>query len=143
LCKQTLEVVTINQGCFTIGLRQNTSEHSVIIMIMALRPVLVLVLLWTLKLEALTIARVLGMAICFLGVAPLETESGYSKHSPLLVGDQPDHAFEYHRLRHLHRSGEKSRARIRCGLDEHFSSGRLRRARVGWAGRTGMFYMLG
>jgi len=46
--------VTINQGCFTIGLRQNTSEHSVIIMIMALRPVLVLVLLRTLKLEALT-----------------------------------------------------------------------------------------
>jgi hypothetical protein len=81
------------------------------------------------------------MAICFLGVAPLETESSYSKHSPLLVGDRPDHAFEYHRLRHLHRSGEKSRARIRCGLDEHFSSGHVRHARVGCAGRAGMFHM--
>jgi drug/metabolite transporter (DMT)-like permease len=82
LCKQPFEDVIVNQGCFTIVLRQTTSEDSVIIiMITALGPVLVLVLR-ALKLEALTIAKVLGMAICFLGVTLLEAESGYSKHSP-------------------------------------------------------------
>jgi drug/metabolite transporter (DMT)-like permease len=77
--------VIINQGGFAIGLSQTTSEHAVVIM--ALGPVLVLILARALKLEALTMAKVLGMAACSVGVVVLETEYGYPARSPLLTGD--------------------------------------------------------
>ncbi|HWW51806.1 MAG TPA: DMT family transporter [Verrucomicrobiae bacterium] len=77
--------VIINQGGFTIGLSQTTSEHAVVIM--ALGPVLVLILARALKLEALTVAKVLGMAVCSVGAVVLETEYGYPARSPLLTGD--------------------------------------------------------
>jgi drug/metabolite transporter (DMT)-like permease len=77
--------VTINMGCYTLGLSQTTSEHAVVVM--ALGPVLVLLLGAALRVEALTLAKAIGMAISFLGVIALETEHGILRQSPLLIGD--------------------------------------------------------
>lgn len=75
----------VNQGCFVIGLGHTTSEHSVVII--AMGPIVILLLASVLKLEKLTAAKCLGMAISFLGVLLLETEQGSPMHSPLLLGD--------------------------------------------------------
>jgi drug/metabolite transporter (DMT)-like permease len=75
----------INQGCFVIGLSHTTSEHSVVIV--AMGPIIILLLASALKLEDLTVAKSLGMAISFFGVLLLETEYGSPMHSPLLLGD--------------------------------------------------------
>lgn len=75
----------LNQGCFVLGLGRTTSEHSVVIIASA--PIVILLLASALRLEKLTPAKILGMAICFLGVVLLETENGSPAHSPLLVGD--------------------------------------------------------
>ena len=77
--------VVINMGCFTLGLSETTSEHSVVVM--ALGPVMVLLLAVALKIEDLTAAKSIGMAVSFLGVIVLETEHGISARSPLLLGD--------------------------------------------------------
>jgi drug/metabolite transporter (DMT)-like permease len=77
--------ILINQGCFTIGLSFTSSEHSVIVV--ALGPLLVLVFAWLLKLENLTVGKVVGMAISIAGVLLLETGHGASLHSPLVIGD--------------------------------------------------------
>lgn len=77
--------VVVNQGFFTVGLNYTTSNHSAVII--ALGPIIILLLACALRLEALTLAKVLGMAISFLGVYLLETESGSPAHSPLLLGD--------------------------------------------------------
>jgi drug/metabolite transporter (DMT)-like permease len=147
--------VIINQGCFTIGLSQTTSEHSVVIM--ALGPVLVLVLSRVLKLEALTIAKVLGMAICLLGVALLETERGHPNHSPLLTGDlitlssitgfaicavlgkrvvRGFDAVSMNTFLLLTSAVLVSPVALRQGIHLDWKS-------VGWVGWTGMFYMAG
>jgi len=75
----------VNQGCFVIGLGHTTSEHSVIII--ASGPILILLLASLMRLERLTAAKVLGMAICFAGVVLLETGQGSLTNSPLLIGD--------------------------------------------------------
>jgi drug/metabolite transporter (DMT)-like permease len=77
--------IVINQGGFMLGLSYTTSQHSVIII--ALGPIIVLLLAVAMKLEFLTAAKTLGMAISFLGVIVLETEHGSPAHSPLLFGD--------------------------------------------------------
>jgi drug/metabolite transporter (DMT)-like permease len=77
--------VVVNQGLFTVGLNYTTSDHSAVII--AVGPIIILLLARALKLEALTTAKVLGMAISFVGVYLLETEQGSPAHSPLLVGD--------------------------------------------------------
>ena len=77
--------VTINMGCYTLGLSHTTSQHSVIVM--ALGPVLVLLLASALKIESLTPAKAIGMVISFLGILALESEHGVSRQSPLLLGD--------------------------------------------------------
>lgn len=77
--------IVINQGGFMLGLSYTTSQHSVIII--ALGPIIVLLLAVAMKLETLTAAKTLGMAISFLGVIVLETEHGSPAHSPLLFGD--------------------------------------------------------
>ncbi len=78
--------VVINMGCYTLGLSQTTSEHAVVVM--ALGPVLVLLLAAAKKIESLTPAKAIGMAISFLGVIALETEHRpASANSPLLLGD--------------------------------------------------------
>ena len=77
--------VVVNQGLFTVGLNFTTSDHSAVII--AIGPIIILLLARALKLEALTTAKITGMAISFVGVYLLETEHGSPAHSPLLVGD--------------------------------------------------------
>ncbi len=77
--------VIVNQGLFTVGLNFTTSDHSAVII--AIGPIIILLFARALKLEALTVAKVVGMAISFVGVYLLETEQGSPSHSPLLVGD--------------------------------------------------------
>jgi O-acetylserine/cysteine efflux transporter len=75
----------INQGCFIVGLGSTTSNHSAVLI--ASSPIIILLLASAMRLEKLTVAKLLGMAICFVGVVALETEHGSPAHSPLLVGD--------------------------------------------------------
>lgn len=77
--------VLLNQGGFTIGLNFTSSDHSAVIA--AVAPVMVLLFASVLRMEALTPAKGIGMAISFLGVLVLETEHGYPSHSPFLKGD--------------------------------------------------------
>ena len=77
--------VVVNQGLFTVGLNYTTSDHSAVLI--AIGPIIILVLARALKLEALTLAKIAGMAISFVGVYLLETEQGSPAHSPLLMGD--------------------------------------------------------
>jgi drug/metabolite transporter (DMT)-like permease len=77
--------VVLNQGLFTVGLNYTTSAHSAVII--AVGPVIILILARLLGLEALTVAKVAGMALSFFGVFLLETEQGAPTHSPLLLGD--------------------------------------------------------
>jgi drug/metabolite transporter (DMT)-like permease len=77
--------VVVNQGLFTVGLNFTTSDHSSVII--AIGPIIILLLARALKLEALTVAKCVGMAISFVGVYLLETEQGSPSHSPLLFGD--------------------------------------------------------
>ena len=75
----------INQGLFTVGLNYTTSNHSAVLI--AVGPIIILLLARAMKLEAFTAAKVVGMAISFVGVYLLETEQGSPAHSPLLMGD--------------------------------------------------------
>jgi O-acetylserine/cysteine efflux transporter len=75
----------INQGFFTVGLNYTTSDHSAVII--AVGPIIILLFARALKLEAFTIAKIVGMAISFAGVYLLETEQGPPSHSPFLLGD--------------------------------------------------------
>jgi drug/metabolite transporter (DMT)-like permease len=77
--------VIVNQGLFTVGLNYTTSNHSAVII--AVGPIIILLLARAMKLEALTAAKVAGMAISFVGVYLLETENGSPAHSPFLMGD--------------------------------------------------------
>jgi drug/metabolite transporter (DMT)-like permease len=77
--------VVINQGLFTVGLNYTTSNHSAVII--AIGPVIVLLLARAMKLEALTAAKMAGMAVAFTGVFLLEAEQGSPAHSPFLMGD--------------------------------------------------------
>jgi len=77
--------VVINQGLFTVGLNYTTSNHSAVII--AIGPVIVLLLARAMKLEALTAAKMAGMAVAFTGVFLLEAEQGSPVHSPFLMGD--------------------------------------------------------
>jgi drug/metabolite transporter (DMT)-like permease len=77
--------VVLNQGFYTVGLGYTTSERSVLVV--ALAPILVLLFARAMKVEAFTPAKIAGMAIAFLGVMLLETESGSLGHTPLVVGD--------------------------------------------------------
>lgn len=75
----------VNQGCFIVGLGSTTSSHSAVLI--ASSPIIILLLASAMRLEKITIAKILGLAICFIGVVLLETEHGSPMHSPLLVGD--------------------------------------------------------
>jgi drug/metabolite transporter (DMT)-like permease len=77
--------VVVNQGLFTVGLNYTTSDHSAVLI--AVGPIIILLMARALKLEALTVAKIVGMAISFVGVYLLETEQGSPAHSPLLLGD--------------------------------------------------------
>ncbi|MGB9432762.1 MAG: DMT family transporter [Candidatus Acidiferrum sp.] len=77
--------VSINQFCFTLGLRYTSVTHSSIIVGMA--PIYTLTLAVLLRLERLTWRKAAGMAIAFTGVAILASSTGMSHHSPTLLGD--------------------------------------------------------
>jgi len=75
-----------NQLFFTIGLSHTTSDHSA--MILAVGPIIILLFAHLAKLESLTVAKILGMAIAFTGVTILATEHGLDfRHSQTLAGD--------------------------------------------------------
>jgi drug/metabolite transporter (DMT)-like permease len=77
--------VSVNQLCFTLGLRYTNVTHSSIIVGMA--PMYTLALALIFRLEQLTWAKALGMAIAFSGVAILASGTGMNSHSPTLLGD--------------------------------------------------------
>lgn len=77
--------VVVNQGLFTVGLNYTTSDHSAVII--AVGPIIILLLARIMKLEVVTAAKILGMAVAFAGVFLLEAENGSPVHSPFLVGD--------------------------------------------------------
>jgi len=78
--------VSLNQMCFTVGLRYTSVAHSAIILGMG--PIYALVLAVLFRLESLTSSKALGMAVSFAGVAILASASGgVGRHSPTLVGD--------------------------------------------------------
>jgi drug/metabolite transporter (DMT)-like permease len=77
--------VVINQGLFTIGLSYTTSGHSS--MVVAVGPIIVLMMARAMKLEALTLSKILGMVISVGGVVVLATEQGLDFRSPILAGD--------------------------------------------------------
>ncbi len=68
--------VVINQGGFTLGLKYTTVGHSALII--ALAPVVVLLLAGLARLETITRAKAIGMALCFLGVIVLGSENIFS-----------------------------------------------------------------
>ena len=76
----------LNQFCFTVGLGHTSAGHSS--MILATGPISVLLLARLMKIEALTTAKILGMAIACVGAAILAAEQGLSlRHSATLEGD--------------------------------------------------------
>jgi drug/metabolite transporter (DMT)-like permease len=77
--------VVVNQGLFTVGLNYTTSNHSAVII--AIGPIIILLLARAMKLEALTAAKMAGMAVAFAGVFLLEAENGSPARSPFLLGD--------------------------------------------------------
>jgi drug/metabolite transporter (DMT)-like permease len=77
--------VVLNQGGFTVGLAYTTVGHSA--MIIATGPVFVLVLARLRRLEAVTPAKLAGLALSFAGTGVLLTEYGLSWQSKTLRGD--------------------------------------------------------
>ena len=77
--------VTINQLCFTIGLRYTSVSHASVIVGMG--PIYTLVLAVLLQLESATWRKATGMAIALAGILVMASEQGLSAHSPSLLGD--------------------------------------------------------
>jgi drug/metabolite transporter (DMT)-like permease len=77
--------VSINQFCFTLGLRYTNVTHSSVIV--GLAPIHTLTLAVLLRLERLTWRKAVGMGIAFTGVAILASATGISRRSPTLLGD--------------------------------------------------------
>src|SRR5258708_16870765 len=75
--------VTINQVCFTVGLRFTSVSHAAVIVGMG--PVYTLIFAVLFKLEKATGRKALGMAIALAGIAVLASENGISSHSPSLL----------------------------------------------------------
>ncbi len=77
--------VTINQFCFTVGMRYTSVIHSAIIS--SLSPIYTLILAVLFRLENATLRKVLGMFVAFAGVVLMSAGAGFSRHSPSLLGD--------------------------------------------------------
>ena len=77
--------VTVNQICFTVGLRYTSVSHAAVIVGMG--PIYTLIFAVLLKLEAATWRKALGMVIALAGIAFMASENGISTHSPSLLGD--------------------------------------------------------
>ncbi|MFZ0736644.1 MAG: DMT family transporter [Candidatus Acidiferrales bacterium] len=67
--------VVLNQGGFTMGLKYTTVGHSAIII--ALAPVMVLLLARIWGLEAISLRKGVGMALCLAGAIALGSENGF------------------------------------------------------------------
>jgi drug/metabolite transporter (DMT)-like permease len=77
--------VTINQVCFTVGLRYTSVSHAAVIVGMG--PIYTLIFAVLFKLETATWRKAMGMVIAFAGIAFMASENGLSAHSPSLLGD--------------------------------------------------------
>jgi len=77
--------VTVNQMCFTIGLRYTSVSHASLIVGMG--PIYTLVLAVLLQLEKATWRKATGMGMALAGIAVMASENGLSTHSPSLLGD--------------------------------------------------------
>ena len=77
--------VTVNQVCFTAGLRYTSVSHASVIVGMG--PIYTLIFAVLLKLETATWRKAAGMAIAISGIAVLASENGISAHSPSILGD--------------------------------------------------------
>ncbi len=77
--------VVMNMGFFTLGLKYTTAGHSA--MMIALTPIIVLLLAWSMRIESLTALKTTGLALSFIGVMILATEQGIHLHSGTLLGD--------------------------------------------------------
>jgi drug/metabolite transporter (DMT)-like permease len=77
--------VSVNQFCFTLGLRYTSVSHSAVIVGMG--PIYTLILAVLLRLERATWHKAVGMTIAFTGIAVLASEHGISAHSASLLGD--------------------------------------------------------
>jgi len=77
--------VTINQICFTVGLRFTSVSHAAVIVGMG--PIYTLIFAVLFKLERVTWRKAMGMAIALIGIAILASENGISAHSPSVLGD--------------------------------------------------------
>lgn len=77
--------VTMNQVCFTVGLRYTSVSHSAVIVGMG--PIYTLILAVLLKLEKATWRKAVGMAIAFGGIAVMASDRGIAAHSASMLGD--------------------------------------------------------
>jgi drug/metabolite transporter (DMT)-like permease len=77
--------VTINQICFTVGLRNTSVSHASVIVGMG--PIYTLIFAVLFKLEAATWRKAIGMILAFAGIAVMASENGISPHSPSVLGD--------------------------------------------------------
>src|SRR5258708_1892355 len=77
--------VCVNQVCFTVGLRYTSVGHSAVIIRMG--PIYVLALASAMRLERLTMRKVVGMGVAPIGVIVLAAEEGMGTHSPTFRGD--------------------------------------------------------
>ena len=77
--------VTVNQICFTVGLRYTSVSHASVIVGMG--PIYTLIFAVLFKLETATWRKAIGMVIALAGIAFMASENGISTHSPSLLGD--------------------------------------------------------
>jgi drug/metabolite transporter (DMT)-like permease len=77
--------VTINQVCFTVGLRYTSVSHAALIVGMG--PIHTLIFAVLFKLESATWRKALGMAMAFAGIAVMASENGISAYSSSVLGD--------------------------------------------------------
>jgi drug/metabolite transporter (DMT)-like permease len=77
--------VVLNQGGFTVGLNYTSVSHSSLVIGCA--PILILMLSWALRLEALTRRKAVGMALAFAGAAAVGAEQVANAASGSRRGD--------------------------------------------------------
>jgi drug/metabolite transporter (DMT)-like permease len=77
--------VFINQGGFTLSLKDASVPH--VALIAACGPVMVLLMAWLTGLESLTVTKVAGMAVAFGGILALTAHEGLTGHTGALTGD--------------------------------------------------------
>jgi drug/metabolite transporter (DMT)-like permease len=77
--------VTVNQICFTVGLRYTSVSHASVIVGMG--PIYTLIFAVLFKLETATWRKAIGMVMALAGIAFMASENGISTHSPSLLGD--------------------------------------------------------